>query len=450
MTRHGDVRRHVRKRLMGLATTIVITTIVAVGVLGTAMHKASKKLPVSPYVALAGRGAQLEEPEPFQPKLGASADEMLSADAILRRKLSRLRYEDERAVRRFLEEYHATGREIDRFRLNAFLDALTKVLAEDDRLELKRAVLAVFRRIPPGMLLDDPFALYLVNEDVELRRLAVMGYRAHDRDGQWKALAGLAGDPDASVRAAVAEALGGVRYDAAVDVLMGMLFDDDDQVVRVSGRALGLSLGRRLPDLFQKACESERAAVRLGAADALSIARGSAAAPMLSKFLQDPDWRIRRKAIQGLGRLRGPSAAVATRALTSVAGQVGMPRTDRFEAFQALAAMPSLTDPDRLRLVATTDPDPVLRLVAARTALAHDDVAVTNSLIRLMSVAQGDHCDEEDQEFVQATAAATLREAFEIEGPDDHNYTEATTRAKLRTMKGGSLAYSPRRLLEFW
>jgi len=449
MTTHGDVRRHVRKRLMGLAATVVVVTVIAVGVLGTAIHKAAKKLPVDPYVALAGGVVATPEREPVQPKLGSGVGEGQSADAVLLRKLSRLRYRDERAVRRFLVEYRVTGPDVDHVHAAQFTDRLEKVLEEDPPIEVRRAVLAVYRRIPKSTLLHDPFAAFLVDPDAELRRLAVLGLRVHDRDARWKTVAELTADPAASVRCAVAMMLGGVRDAVAVDALVGMLFDEDDDVVEAAGVGLGLSLGRELPVRFLDACEHERAAVRLAAANTLRVARGRAAAPILTGFLQDPDWRIRRVAVQGLGRLRGSAAPDAARALQSLAGQVGMPRTDRFEAIQALAAMPELRDTAGLLRIAEKDEDPVLRLVAARAALAHGDVAAVPVLLALLHVEQGEYCDEEDQEFVCATADATLRDALEIEGPEGAFYVEQAARSKLRGMQT-ALPYSPTRLYEFW
>jgi len=449
MTTHSELQQHVRKRLLGLAVTIVVVTVIAVGVLGTAMTKAAKKLPVDPYVLLAGTDAGSEAPEPPPPRAG-DGDGVLSGRATFRRRLSRLRYRDERQVRRFLEEQHATGRDADQIRMVSFLDDLDLALEEDERIEVKRAVVAVYRRLPAETLRDDRFGAFLVDPDAEMRRLAVMGYGAHSRDEHWEAIAGLSEDIEPSVREAVAMSLRGVRHDASVDVLVALLVDEHDEVVAACGLSLGHSLGRELPIAFLDACGHERAAVRLAVAEALSIARGRAAAPLLTRLLQDPDWRVRRTAVRGLARMRGPAAEGAARALSSVAAQVGMPRTDRFEALQALAAMPELPDSDRLRRVAMEDADPVLRLVAARAALAHGDVSVCESLIQLLRVDEGENCDDEDRIFVRAAAESTLREALLIEGPEGANYTEQAARASLRKLKPETLDYSPTRMFEFW
>ncbi len=450
MRTHADVRRHMRKRLMGLATTIVIVTVIAVGVLGTAINKAAKKLPVDPYVALAGGVTPQPEPDPPQAKLGAGIDEVRSKSAILRRNLLRLRYRDERAVRRLLEEYHATGPGVDPFQVREFADEVEQALAEDERGAVRHAALAVLRRLPPGVLIDDPFAPFLTDEDAEMRRLAVLGYGARARDARWATIAELATDVDADVRVAVATIVGGVRDEVAVRVLVELLLDHDDAVVEAAGAALGLSLRRELPDRFVKAFADERASVRLAATSALCVARGRAATPILVSLLQDRDWRVRRKAMQGLACLRGPSATVAARALESVAAQVELPRTDRFEALQALAAVPELSDPDRLRKIMIDDMDPVLRLVAARAALAHNDLTALTSLLDLLSVEEGDRCDDEDRTFIRETAEATLREALSIEGPEGVRYTEEAARAKLRRLQPESLSYSPTRLSELW
>jgi hypothetical protein len=127
------------------------------------------------------------------------------------------------------------------------------------------------------------------------------------------------------------------------------------------------------------------------------------------------------------------------------------PRTDRFEALQALAHTFAEPAADAIAAIASGDEDPVLRLAAARTLLARRDARGGAVLVDLLGVKMGPQCDDEDRQFVQTTAGDTLRE---ITGAKYPNSDVAAWRKMLpgleKKVAAEGFEYAPAYLLERW
>ena len=202
--------------------------------------------------------------------------------------------------------------------------------------------------------------------------------RAGDVDGIIEALR----TGSASVRERAAELLGEFddhdRREEAVDALVAAATDDDEAVAAAAVDALDQLGGDALDQLvgtaagieidaaadwqkakaFVAALESDRAELRMAAANALGRLDQSEAVPELTARFDDPDPRVRARAARACGEIGDPRAAAGLeelladpsvgvrRAAAAALGQIGGRR--------ALGALLELYD----------DPDPRVRRIA--------------------------------------------------------------------------------------
>lgn len=384
------------------------------------------------------------------PGSARSADELRDGeDAALCRALLDLRCDDEAAVYRFLERQGA-GTPPKSSETVARLNERLCGLAKDKDASTRRAALAVLARVVPERLGADPFSPALGDASPDVRRQAVIGCARHGIDRRWRLLVPLAADGDARVRAAVAVALAPVEQPEARLTVARMFDDPDDDVVEAAAEALGRRVDSIALGEVVHAAGSSRSRVRRAAAEALSAARRDDLLPYLVKLGADPVWDVRREAIRGLGGFSSEASARALEALEAVAFDRTAARSDRFEAIQSLASTSDACRPRSLRPVAAEDPDPVLRLVAARTELARSDIDGFAHLADLLDVQIGPQADDEDCEFVRATALRTLREVSgRSAGAGRAAWRELLPSIAERFVKS-PLDYAPERLVEFW
>jgi cyclophilin family peptidyl-prolyl cis-trans isomerase/HEAT repeat protein len=167
-----------------------------------------------------------------------------------------------------------------------------------------------------------------------LRGAALRALARIDRDELALVLSSLDPDPEWSVRAALARALGDNGDEVSVGVLFGMLKDEDVRVV---------------PAVLE----------------ALRQARGPDALDTLQRHLEHPDYAVRAAAAEGIAALKamGQSAALAGAYRRSLADSE--PEA-RLTLVAALAVQQDAAGLEALRQVAASDPARVVRERAAK------------------------------------------------------------------------------------
>jgi HEAT repeat protein len=331
--------------------------------------------------------------------------------------------------------------------LEQTIDALLDLARSEDAV-VRRGAIAVLARIPEAELSTDPFRDALEDRDPQVRREAVIGRSRHELATNWESIVRAARDEDASVRAAAAQALGDVKRPEARTTLASLLADPSDDVVDAAAAVFARRLTQAPPPAVFAAVHSERPRVRAAAARIFGDCHAAECLVPLAGLLDDTAWIVRREAIRQLARFPTPAACAR---VAAVAQDGTRSRTDRFEALQALAHMESAPDVEPIALTAVKDPDPVLRLVAARTLLSRGDPRACPTLVNLLSTETGPHCDFEDRKFVRTTAAATLRAATgaAFGDADVEGWRRIAAEFSQRTREP-EFTYSPEYLPERW
>ena len=112
------------------------------------------------------------------------------------------------------------------------------------------------------------------------------------------------------MRRRVADALGNIRSDAAIPVLIKLVKDSDSDVRTSAINALGnIRSDAAIPELL-KFVENSHSDVRRSVADVLGKIGDEAAIPGLLKLVQGSDYYARRNAVDALGKIGGESAII--------------------------------------------------------------------------------------------------------------------------------------------
>jgi cyclophilin family peptidyl-prolyl cis-trans isomerase/HEAT repeat protein len=159
--------------------------------------------------------------------------------------------------------------------------AVASVLASPN-LTLKREALRALAVLPADRSLREQLVPLVGHKEPWIRAAALQALARTDRDSFALVLSGLDPDPDWSVRAGLAAALGEAADEVSLGLLYGMLKDED---VRV------------LPAVLE----------------AIRKARGNDAIDTLKRELEHPDFAVRGAAAEGIAALKaqGLSAALA-------------------------------------------------------------------------------------------------------------------------------------------
>ncbi len=370
--------------------------------------------------------------------------------AQLKRRLSRTTVLDERTLRRVLNDFGsaANASPTASLWLARTLRSFTAVTESDKT--VRRAAVAVLGRFDRQYVLDDPFTEFFTDPDPVIRAEAVGGRARHGLSGHVSAATTLVTDGDASVRLAVARALGTVSDAHGATGLLALISDTDRGVARAAAKAFARTWRGPLPTRLIEAAGDESPTTRLAVALVLRDLRSQQSTNLLAELCTDSDWQVREAAVAALGRVRRQTAGVAVAKLLGIAYDESAPRHDRFEALQALSKLGDAASDPKLAEIAVGSADPLLRLAACRTALAHGDLRVLDALTELLEVRKGPHCDDEDMQFIHRVAWETLGDAtgLQLTARDAAAWERGLLRLRTRSLDELP-TYRPRHLNAF-
>jgi HEAT repeat protein len=124
-------------------------------------------------------------------------------------------------------------------------------------------------------------------------------------------------DAEVDVKAAAADALGGLKLTAAFEDLQQAYYNTSEWLIQVSIVAtLGEFGDPRGFDILKEALAHENELIKMMAVGALGELGDSRAIPLLVPFVSDADWQIRYRLAQSLGRLGGSEAQAILEKLT--------------------------------------------------------------------------------------------------------------------------------------
>ena len=130
-----------------------------------------------------------------------------------------------------------------------------------------------------------------------------------DLDKSLSLLRGLLQDPEADVKAAAADCLGGLKLVAAFDDLQQLYQSTGDWIVKLSVIAALGELGEpRGFELLKQALSEDNDLVKTAAISSMGELGNTEAVSILSPYAGDSDWQIRYRVAQALNRLGTPEA----------------------------------------------------------------------------------------------------------------------------------------------
>ncbi len=116
-------------------------------------------------------------------------------------------------------------------------------------------------------------------------------------------------DSEADVKAAAADAIGGLKLVAAYDNLEALYYQTSDWLIQLSIIACLGELGEpRGFDLLEHALNSDNTLVKTAAVSALGELGDKRGVSILIPLLKDEDWQVRYRLAQAMGRLGGEQA----------------------------------------------------------------------------------------------------------------------------------------------
>jgi HEAT repeat protein len=142
-------------------------------------------------------------------------------------------------------------------------------------------------------------------------------------------LARLYADPEIDVKAAAADAIGGLQLTEAFPDLEACFRQENDWLLQMSIIATLGELGDpRSFDLLKEALASTEALVQGSAIGSLGELKNPESIPLFEPFLTNEDWQIRYRVVQALGNIGG----VETRAMLQVLAQDPIPQVSEMAA----------------------------------------------------------------------------------------------------------------------
>ena len=130
-----------------------------------------------------------------------------------------------------------------------------------------------------------------------------------DLDKSLSLLRGLLQDPEADVKAAAADCLGGLKLVAAFDDLQQLYQSTEDWIIKLSVIAALGELGEpRGFELLKQALSEDNDLVKTAAISSMGELGNAEAISILAPYSKDSDWQIRFRVAQALNRLGTPEA----------------------------------------------------------------------------------------------------------------------------------------------
>ena len=130
-----------------------------------------------------------------------------------------------------------------------------------------------------------------------------------DLDKSLSLLRGLLQDPEADVKAAAADCLGGLKLVAAFDDLQQLYQSTEDWIIKLSVIAALGELGEpRGFELLKQALSEDNDLVKTAAISSMGELGNAETISILAPYSKDADWQIRFRVAQALNRLGTPEA----------------------------------------------------------------------------------------------------------------------------------------------
>lgn len=130
-----------------------------------------------------------------------------------------------------------------------------------------------------------------------------------DLDKSLSLLRGLLQDPEADVKAAAADCLGGLKLVAAFDDLQQLYQSTEDWIIKLSVIAALGELGEpRGFELLKQALSEDNDLVKTAAISSMGELGNPEGISILTPYSKDSDWQIRFRVAQALNRLGTPEA----------------------------------------------------------------------------------------------------------------------------------------------
>ncbi|MGB3757939.1 MAG: HEAT repeat domain-containing protein [Rivularia sp. (in: cyanobacteria)] len=130
-----------------------------------------------------------------------------------------------------------------------------------------------------------------------------------DLDKSLNLLVGLLQDPEADVKAAAADCLGGLKLVAAFDDLQQLYQSTGDWIIKLSVVAALGELGEpRGFEILKQALTEDNDLVKTAAISSMGELGNTEAVSILAPYASDSDWQIRYRVAQALNRLGTQSA----------------------------------------------------------------------------------------------------------------------------------------------
>jgi HEAT repeat protein len=157
----------------------------------------------------------------------------------------------------------------------------------------------------------------LYDESIQIRGMAIYALGVKKTEESFGLLVDiLINEPDYSVRAAAAGALGYLEDLRALEPLNRAVYEDMDWLVRFSAAvSLGNLRDPRAYDALIQALKSPEEVIQQAAIAALGEIKAVNAVDQILTFAQSDDWMTRQRLAEALGRLPTPKSASALRYL---------------------------------------------------------------------------------------------------------------------------------------
>ncbi len=189
-------------------------------------------------------------------------------------------------------------------------DTVKEKLASEDLGDRLRGVNEI-RQLDPAVGFE-LIQTAITDENARVRYSAVSQFDTlgtQDLDKSLNLLRGLLQDPEADVKAAAADCLGGLKLVAAFDDLQQLYQSTSDWIIKLSVIAALGELGEpRGFEMLKQALSEDNDLVKTAAISSMGELGNTEAVSVLAPYASNSDWQIRYRVAQALNRLGTPEA----------------------------------------------------------------------------------------------------------------------------------------------